>query len=132
MAPSQSGMTQARPIGLQFRETMRGYFSTEVHDDYQRAAERGKQDNSPFEFTLTVTSGVRWDADGGASCPGAVEEDPSPQAAITSTTKIVPILPATLHESCIIRMFACYGHQIRSRPAYPDRPRTSVRVRQCR
>src|SRR2546422_302074 len=54
--PSQSGMTQVRPIGLQFTETMRGYFSTEVHNDYQHAAERGKQDNSPFEFTLTVTS----------------------------------------------------------------------------
>lgn len=50
------GMTQARPIGLSFTETMRGYLSTGVQDDYQRATEKGKQDNSPCEFTLTVTS----------------------------------------------------------------------------
>jgi len=44
------------PIGIQFTETMRGFFSLGVQDDYQRAAEKGKQDNSPCEFTLTVAS----------------------------------------------------------------------------
>ncbi len=33
---------------------MRGYFSTEVTDDFKRAAERGKADDSPFLFTLTI------------------------------------------------------------------------------
>lgn len=51
---TQSG--EARPIGLQFTETMRGYFSTEVKNDYQLAADKGRQDDSPCEFTLTVAS----------------------------------------------------------------------------
>ncbi|MBW4631577.1 MAG: GMC family oxidoreductase N-terminal domain-containing protein [Iphinoe sp. HA4291-MV1] len=42
--------------GIEFTETMRGYFSTQVKDDYERAAKQGKQDDSRFEFTLTVTS----------------------------------------------------------------------------
>ncbi len=41
-------------LGIQFTETMRGYFSHQVKDDYQRAAQQGKQDGSPLEFTLTV------------------------------------------------------------------------------
>ncbi len=44
------------PTGIQFTETMRGYFSAAVKDDYESAAARGRQDDSPFEFTLTVTS----------------------------------------------------------------------------
>lgn len=51
---------QAEPValklGLQFTETMRGYFSAQVKDDYQAAAQRGEQDNDKFEFTLTVIS----------------------------------------------------------------------------
>ncbi|MDM9382564.1 hypothetical protein QUB80_17840 [Chlorogloeopsis sp. ULAP01] len=43
-------------VGIQFTETMRGYFSTQIQDDYQRAAQQGKQNNSRFEFTVTVTS----------------------------------------------------------------------------
>lgn len=49
--------TTTKKVGIQFTETMRGYFSTAVkNDDYQKAAQQGKQENSPFEFTLTVTS----------------------------------------------------------------------------
>lgn len=48
--------TEATPVGLEFTETMRGYFSAAVKDDYERAADQGKQDDSPCEFTLTVTS----------------------------------------------------------------------------
>lgn len=48
--------TSAAGIGIQFTETMRGYFSTAVLDDYHRADEKARQDNSPCEFTLTVTS----------------------------------------------------------------------------
>ena len=44
------------PIGLQFTETMRGFFSTKIADNYQRAAQQGQQDGSRFEFTLTVVS----------------------------------------------------------------------------
>lgn len=41
--------------GVEFTETMRGYLSREAKDDYQSGFERGKQDSSPFEFTVTVT-----------------------------------------------------------------------------
>lgn len=45
----------SRP-GLQFDEIMKGYFSTEVKDDYEQAAQRGKEDDSPFEFAVTILS----------------------------------------------------------------------------
>jgi cholesterol oxidase len=41
-------------MGLQFTETMRGYVSSNVMGDYHQAAEHGRIDRSPFEFTLTV------------------------------------------------------------------------------
>ena len=43
-------------MGLQFTETMRGYVSSNITDDYQRAADQGRMDRSPFEFTLTVVT----------------------------------------------------------------------------
>lgn len=43
-------------VGIQFTETMVGYFSTKVKEDYQRAAELGKTEGSTFEFTVTVIS----------------------------------------------------------------------------
>ncbi|QLE49554.1 GMC family oxidoreductase [Nostoc sp. C057] len=47
--------TRSTTVGIQFTETMRGYFSTAVKDDnYQPAFWQGKQDNSPLEFTVTV------------------------------------------------------------------------------
>lgn len=54
--PSASSTPPAEPqsLSLQFTETMRGYFSSKVQDDYERGAEQGRQDNSKFEFTLTI------------------------------------------------------------------------------
>ncbi len=43
-------------IGLEFTETMRGYFSERVQDNFQAGYDAGKADNSPFSFTLTVSS----------------------------------------------------------------------------
>jgi cholesterol oxidase len=48
-------ISQAR-VGIQFTETMRGYFSNKVKDDYGRGADQGKADGSSFEFTLTIAS----------------------------------------------------------------------------
>lgn len=42
--------------GLQFTETMTGYFSNKEKDDYKKAAALGKEDDSPFTFTLTIIS----------------------------------------------------------------------------
>ncbi len=43
-------------VGIQFTETMKGYFSTDEKQDYQKAYELGKNNQSPFEFTLTIRS----------------------------------------------------------------------------
>jgi len=40
--------------GVQFTETMRGYCSLNEQDDYGEGFEKGKQENTPLEFTLTV------------------------------------------------------------------------------
>jgi cholesterol oxidase len=43
-------------VGIEFTETMSGNFSAGVKDDYQRGADQGKKENSPFTFTLTIVS----------------------------------------------------------------------------
>ncbi|MBZ5560913.1 MAG: GMC family oxidoreductase N-terminal domain-containing protein [Acidobacteriia bacterium] len=55
--PSKPAALPAVPkVGIEFTETMRGYFSKKVTDDYQRGYDQGKRDNSPFQFTLTIGS----------------------------------------------------------------------------
>lgn len=49
----------SKPIlkpGVQFTESMKGYFSLDETDDYERGFEKGKAADSPFEFTLTIKS----------------------------------------------------------------------------
>jgi cholesterol oxidase len=41
--------------GLRFTETMRGFCSTTVTNDYAAAFDAGQRDGSPLEFTLTIT-----------------------------------------------------------------------------
>src|ERR1700743_622822 len=53
---NSNGTTNGQAIGIRFTETMRGFFSTSVQDDFQRGFSQGQENNSPFEFTLTVTS----------------------------------------------------------------------------
>jgi cholesterol oxidase len=43
-------------LGLQFTETMKGHVSTRALDDYQAAEAQGRADDSPFEFTLTIST----------------------------------------------------------------------------
>jgi cholesterol oxidase len=58
---------ESRTIGLQFTESMRGYFSTTITVNpenqgssdlewFERAAEQGRRESSSFEFTLTIGS----------------------------------------------------------------------------
>lgn len=42
--------------GIEFTETMRGFASTSVTDDYHGAREQGERDGSRFAFTVTVTA----------------------------------------------------------------------------
>lgn len=53
-APSRPA--QPLRVGIEFTETMRGYFSDKVKDDYQRGVEQGEADKSSFVFTLTIVS----------------------------------------------------------------------------
>jgi len=53
----------APTLGVQFTETMKGYFSTAFTQPqgtdlkvYEEAARRGESDNSPIAFTLTITA----------------------------------------------------------------------------
>lgn len=43
-------------IGIRFTETMKGYFSTKVTDDFQKAYDQGEADASNFQFILTIAS----------------------------------------------------------------------------
>jgi len=55
--PSRPATPEQPPaIGLEFTETMRGYFSERIKDNFQEGYTAGKADNSPFSFTLTVSS----------------------------------------------------------------------------
>ena len=42
--------------GVEFTETMRGFVSTVVTDDFRAGFERGRADGTPLEFTVTVTA----------------------------------------------------------------------------
>ena len=43
-------------LGVQFTERMHGYFSTKQKDDYQSAAQLGKEEGSTLEFVLTLAT----------------------------------------------------------------------------
>jgi len=53
-APAEAPAVQK--VGIEFTETMSGYFSVKIKDDYRRGADQGKADNSPLAFTLTIVS----------------------------------------------------------------------------
>ncbi|XZF14146.1 GMC family oxidoreductase N-terminal domain-containing protein [Chitinophagaceae bacterium MMS25-I14] len=42
--------------GIQFTETMKGYFSVNEKEDFQKGKDAGRESGSLFDFTLTVTS----------------------------------------------------------------------------
>jgi cholesterol oxidase len=46
----------SQTTGVQFTETMRGYFSTREKEDCEKAAAMGRQDSSPLEFTVTIVA----------------------------------------------------------------------------
>ncbi len=46
----------AERIGVRFTETMRGFFSTQIIDDFAAAETQGREADSEMEFTLTIAS----------------------------------------------------------------------------
>ena len=81
--PSPPHATQTK-VGIRFTETMRGFFSPSVKDGRYEEAERlGKQEQTPFEFTLTITAD---DVDQFTS-------DPNHQATMTGTATAPSLSP---------------------------------------
>ena len=76
----------AQKVGIEFTETMSGYFSTQVKDDYQRGVDQGRENNSPFSFTLTIVSE---DLD-------AMIGDPEHQARMTGSVTAPALSPRPL------------------------------------
>lgn len=54
--PTPARVAGPEALGLRFTETMKGFFSTRVKDDYQAAYEQGEAADSAMEFTLTIES----------------------------------------------------------------------------
>lgn len=46
--------TAVQTAGVQFTETMAGFFSKHEKEDFGRGFERGRQEDSPFRFVLTI------------------------------------------------------------------------------
>jgi cholesterol oxidase len=53
---SQPEPAEPAAMGIQFTETMRGFYSSSVKDNYVAGAAQGQADGSSFAFTLTVIS----------------------------------------------------------------------------
>lgn len=73
-------------VGIEFTETMSGFFSNKVKDDYQRGFDQGKAENSPFSFTLTI---VTEDVD-------ATIADPQHAARMTGSVTAPALSPRSL------------------------------------
>jgi cholesterol oxidase len=56
LAPPPKRTPAVLKPAVRFTETMKGFFSTAVKDDFQKGFDRGKQDNSPLQFILTITA----------------------------------------------------------------------------
>lgn len=54
--PGTGGTAPTTTLGIRFTETMRGFVSTDVTDDYQAAYRQGREAKSGMEFTLTIQS----------------------------------------------------------------------------
>ena len=96
---------ESRKLGIQFTETMRGHFSTEISDDYKRAADRGRSDESEFEFTVTVIS----------EDMNSMLEDPDHEASIVGT-----VTAATISDTPLTATGGKFNLFIRD----PDQPNT--------
>src|SRR5690606_39030274 len=53
---NENGRLREEPVGISFTETMKGFFSLNETEDYETGYRKGKEENSPFEFTLTIIS----------------------------------------------------------------------------
>ncbi len=94
-APKVAVAAAVAKMGIRFTETMRGFFSLGEVNDYQAGADKGKQTNSPFEFTLTVTSGDL----------NAMVNDPAHEAIIVGTVSASALSPKPMAAKGIFHLF---------------------------
>lgn len=73
-------------MGIEFTERMAGWYSTDVSDDYDRAAEVGRQRGDELSFTLTIVS----------EDLEAMLRDPEHTARMTGTVTAPRLSPAPL------------------------------------
>ncbi len=87
--PADSNERELKP-GIQFTETMTGYFSADEIANYEAGYEKGIIEDSPFEFTLTVIS----------EDVKAMLEDENHQAAMygTVTAQKLSLTPLTVSQ----------------------------------
>src|SRR6185312_14093291 len=52
--PSRPTSTRATRMGIEFTETMKGFFSRQEKVDYEKGSKLGKEEDSAFAFTLTI------------------------------------------------------------------------------
>ncbi|MFN2606634.1 MAG: alpha/beta fold hydrolase [Acidimicrobiales bacterium] len=70
-------------VGIEFTETMKGFVSTRVTDDFDAAARDGESTGSPFSFILTIVSDDL----------GAMLQDPACQARMVGTVRAPALSP---------------------------------------
>jgi cholesterol oxidase len=73
-------------MGLQFSETMSGFFSTQVQDSFQQGWDRGKKDSSDFRFIVSIL----------ASDMEQMMADPDYTAILTGTVTAPALSPEPL------------------------------------
>ena len=71
------------PVGVQFTESMKGFYSRVEPGDYEAGFRKGKEDQSPFEFVLTV---IADDID-------RMLEEPDHEAAMVGTVRAPNLSP---------------------------------------
>ena len=75
------------PAGIKFTETMRGFFSTKVTDDFVAAGAAGRRDGTRLEFTVTIVSD---DVD-------ALISDPTHKGRLTGTVTCPALSPTPMN-----------------------------------
>jgi cholesterol oxidase len=97
-------LSKPTPVGVQFTEKMTGYFSPGEKNDYEKGLAAGKKDQSPFEFTLTIT------------CPDidAFVNDPLHQAGMfgTVTARGLSEAPMTVSNG-IFKLFVKHAERVK-------------------
>jgi cholesterol oxidase len=95
-APTVTVPVQAAKPGVQFTETMKGFFSTAEKQDFEKGAAAGKQAGSSFQFILTIVSDdvekMLADADHKAAVAGTVTAPALSAQALTASEGVFQLL----------------------------------------